>query len=311
MLVLALDTATPASTAALVEVTADGLTGVAERRTVDPRAHGEKLAPEIAAALAEAGARPADLGAIVAGLGPGPFTGLRVGLATAASMGQALNIPTYGVCSLDALGRAAGPGRVLIATDARRREVYFATYLDGARVVGPDVAKPADVAAIVLKAARSARPGPAAVTSSEILEAVTSIAGKEAAREAVRDLVSSSDDAADLAVITGMNAAGLAAITRGGATARALIAAADVAAPSPGTAPAGAIADRAAGEGALKYGDIFGIPVEEHLLYPPGAALVALAAARIREGAPGEALTPLYLRRPDAVEPAARKKVLA
>ena len=55
-------------------------------------------------------------------------------LATAASMGQALGIPTYGVCSLDALGRAAGPGRVLVATDARRREVYYATYLDGARI---------------------------------------------------------------------------------------------------------------------------------------------------------------------------------
>ena len=72
--------------------------------------------------------RPGDLAAIVAGLGPGPFTGLRVGLVTAASMGHALGIPTYGVCSLDALGRAAGPGRVLVATDARRREVYCATY---------------------------------------------------------------------------------------------------------------------------------------------------------------------------------------
>ncbi len=217
MLVLALDTATPASTAALVEVTADGLFGVAENRTVDPRAHGEKLAPEITAVLTDAGVRPRDLTAIVAGLGPGPFTGLRVGLATAASMGQALGIPTYGVCSLDALGLAAGPGRVLIATDARRREVYYATYADGVREFGPEVAKPADVT---------------------------------------------------------VNA------------------------------------DKAAGEGALKYGDVFGVPVQEHLLYPPGAALVAIAADRIREAAPSEILTPLYLRRPDAVEPAGRKPVL-
>jgi tRNA threonylcarbamoyl adenosine modification protein YeaZ len=217
VLVLALDTATPASTAALVEVTADGLTGIAERRTVDPRAHGEKLAPEIAATLAEAGVRPSDLTAIVAGTGPGPFTGLRVGLATAASMGQALHIPTYGVCSLDGLGRAAGPGRVLIATDARRREVYWATYVDGVRATGPDVGKPAEV-------------------TGEFT--------------------------------------------------------------------------RVAGEGGLKYGDQFGVPVEEHLLYPPGAALVALAADRIREGAPSEPLTPLYLRRPDAVEPSGRKSVL-
>src|SRR3954471_1062905 len=88
VLVLALDTATPASTAALVEVTDDGLRGVAERRTVDPRAHGELLAPQISATLAEAGVRLRDVGAIVAGLGPGPFTGLRVGLVTAASIGQ-------------------------------------------------------------------------------------------------------------------------------------------------------------------------------------------------------------------------------
>jgi tRNA threonylcarbamoyl adenosine modification protein YeaZ len=217
VLVLALDTATPASTAALVEVTADAVVGIAERRTVDPRAHGEKLAPEIAAILAEGGFRPADLGAIVAGLGPGPFTGLRVGLVTAASMAQVLGIPTYGVCSLDGLGRAAGPGRVLVATDARRKEVYFAIYADQIRQYGPEVAKPADV-------------------TGEF--------------------------------------------------------------------------DRVVGEGGLKYGDIFGVPVEEHLLYPPGAALVALAADRIRDGAPGEQLTPLYLRRPDAVEPTGRKTVL-
>jgi tRNA threonylcarbamoyl adenosine modification protein YeaZ len=217
VLVLALDTATPASTAALVEVTADGLRGVAERRTVDPRAHGEKLAPEIAATLAEAGVRPADLTAIVAGTGPGPYTGLRVGLATAVSMAQALGIPAYGVCSLDGLGRAAGPGRVLVATDARRREVYWATYVDGVRSFGPEVGKPAEV--------------------------------------------------------TGDY-------------------------------------ERVAGEGGLKYADTFGVPVEEHLLYPPGAALVALAAERIREAAPSEPLTPLYLRRPDAVEPAGRKPVL-
>ncbi|GAA1601352.1 tRNA (adenosine(37)-N6)-threonylcarbamoyltransferase complex dimerization subunit type 1 TsaB [Actinoplanes couchii] len=252
MLVLALDTATPASTAALVEVTADGLFGVTERRTVDPRAHGEKLAPEIAAVLADAGVRPRDLTAIVAGLGPGPFTGLRVGLATAASMGQALDIPTYGVCSLDALGRAAGPGRVLIATDARRREVYFGTYADGARVFGPEVAKPAEVAGIV-----------AAASGNDVATA----SGSDAAA------VTGNDQEAG-----GISLAGF--------------------------------VDRAAGEGALKYGDVFGLPVEEHLLYPPGAALVAIAAERIRAGAPSEILTPLYLRRPDAVEPTARKPVL-
>ncbi|MEV4346031.1 tRNA (adenosine(37)-N6)-threonylcarbamoyltransferase complex dimerization subunit type 1 TsaB [Actinoplanes sp. NPDC049596] len=284
MLVLALDTATPASTAALVEVTADRLIGVAERRTVDPRAHGEKLAPEIAATLAEAGARPGDLGAIVAGLGPGPFTGLRVGLATAESMGQALGIPAYGVCSLDGIGRAAGPGRVLVATDARRREVYFATYVDGVRLFGPEVAKPADVAEVlgqVYRRRTSQAAESAALSESEIIESATALAGADAAR--------------------------LAAVL-----ARAEI---DAVVDDPDEdraywAKKLRAFDRAAGEGALKYGDVFGVPVEEHLLYPPGAALVALAAERIRSGAPGEQLTPLYLRRPDAVEPAGRKPVL-
>jgi tRNA threonylcarbamoyl adenosine modification protein YeaZ len=303
VLVLALDTATPSSTAALVEVTADGLRGVAERRTVDPRAHGEKLAPEIEATLAEAGVRPGQLDAIVAGLGPGPFTGLRVGLATAASMGQALGIPTYGVCSLDGLGRAAGPGRVLVATDARRREVYFATYLDGVRVLGPDVARPAEVAAAIVRAGTatrsrartSAATDAAALAESETLEAATALAGADAARVAA---AIARAEAADLI---------------GQATAR------DGGVDLTGREPAERerhestvhdLVDRAAGEGALKYGDVFGVPVEEHLLYPPGAALVALAADRIRAGAPGEVLTPLYLRRPDAVEPAGRKPVL-
>jgi hypothetical protein len=68
--------------------------------------------------------------------------------------------------------------------------------------------------------------------------------------------------------------------------------------------------DRAVGEGALKYSEVLGLPIDGILLYPPGVALVALAADRIRAGAPGERLTPLYLRRPDAVVPAPPKHVL-
>jgi tRNA threonylcarbamoyl adenosine modification protein YeaZ len=275
VLVLALDTATPASSVALVKVTSDWMEGVVERRAVDPRAHGETLAPEIAETLAEAGVGPRDLAAIVAGTGPGPFTGLRVGLATAASMGQALGIPTYGVCSLDALGRAAGPGHVLVATDARRREVYFATYEDGVRTFGPEVARPADVASII--AARTTRPE--AIGESEIIEAATALAGPEGARQA-------------------------AAIARAEGTGRLR--------PDETLSheKSGRKLHRGAGEGVLKYVEIFRLPVEEHLLYPPPAALVALAAERIRAGEASEQLTPLYLRRPDAVEPAARKPVL-
>jgi len=150
VLVLGIDTATAATATAVVEVTADRVAVFAERAAEDPRAHGELLAPQIAAVLAAAGARPADLAAVVAGTGPGPFTGLRVGLVTAAAIGQALSIPTYGVCSLDGIAGAAGagPGRLLVATDARRQEVYWAGYeaAGGARVAGPAVDRPAVVA---------------------------------------------------------------------------------------------------------------------------------------------------------------------
>ena len=86
----------------------------------------------------------ADLDAVVVGCGPGPFTGLRVGMATGAAYGHALGIPVYGVCSLDAIGIDT-TGEVLVVTDARRREVYWARYRDGVRVDGPAVNAPADV----------------------------------------------------------------------------------------------------------------------------------------------------------------------
>jgi tRNA threonylcarbamoyl adenosine modification protein YeaZ len=139
-LVLAIDTATPAVTAGVV---ADGEL-VAERVTVDPRAHAERITPNVLGALADAGLSMTDLGAVVVGCGPGPFTGLRVGMATAAAYGHALGIPVYGVCSLDAIGGQT-TGETLVVTDARRREVYWARYRDGIRTGGPAVDAPASV----------------------------------------------------------------------------------------------------------------------------------------------------------------------
>ena len=81
---------------------------------------------------------------MVVGCGPGPFTGLRVGMATAAAYGHALGIPVHGVCSLDAIGGQT-TGETLVVTDARRREVYWARYRDGVRIDGPAVNAPADV----------------------------------------------------------------------------------------------------------------------------------------------------------------------
>ncbi|WP_244896071.1 tRNA (adenosine(37)-N6)-threonylcarbamoyltransferase complex dimerization subunit type 1 TsaB [Mycobacterium asiaticum] len=140
--VLALDTATPAVTAGIVRL--EDLATLAERVTVDARAHAERLTPNVIEALAAAGLTMADLDAVVVGCGPGPFTGLRAGMATAAAYGHALGIPVHGVCSLDGIGRLTS-GDTLVVTDARRREVYWARYRDGVRTDGPAVNAPADV----------------------------------------------------------------------------------------------------------------------------------------------------------------------
>ena len=231
MLVLVVDTSSAAVTAALVRVddriaderVADdpAVEVLAARVTVDSRAHGERLAPSIAECLRSTGQTAGDVSAVVGGVGPGPFTGLRVGLVTASVFADALGVPTYGVCSLDGIGamvsapRGVAPGRVLVAGDARRREVYWAVYVDGTRQGEPAVGKPADVATA---------------------------------------------------------AAGCAVM---------------------------------AGAGARLYADRLGLPLV-NWDYPSPVALVGAALDRLRRRAPAEPLTPLYLRRPDAVEPAPR-----
>lgn len=144
-MLLALDTSTPSVTAAVH----DGTRVLAEATVVDARRHGELLAGQVAQVLAEAGLTPQDLTAIAVGVGPGPFTGLRVGVVTALTLGLALGLPVHGVCSLDALARrAVVDGPFVVATDARRREVYWARYsAEGARVGLAAVSKPADLAA--------------------------------------------------------------------------------------------------------------------------------------------------------------------
>jgi tRNA threonylcarbamoyl adenosine modification protein YeaZ len=142
--ILAIDTATPAVMAGIVRHGGDSIDVLAERITIDARAHAEQLTPNVLAALDDAGITVNELNSVVVGCGPGPFTGLRVGMATAAAYGQALGLPVYGVCSLDAIGIDTA-GDVLVVTDARRREVYWARYHDGLRTEGPAVDAPADV----------------------------------------------------------------------------------------------------------------------------------------------------------------------
>ena len=214
MLTLAIDTSSAAVSCAVARVDADGtVTVLSQRRVVDARAHAEQLVPSITACLAGAGVGVDALEAIVAGTGPGPFTGLRVGLMTAAAIADARNLPAYGVCSLDAI--AAGR-TLVVAGDARRREVYWATYVDGRRTQGPSVDRPADVPTY-----------------------------------------------------------GFAAM---------------------------------AGAGARLYRNILTLDLLDDD-FPDLAAMVTLATDRILAQAPTEPLTPLYLRRPDAVAPSEYKAV--
>lgn len=144
MLLLAVDTATPAVTAALH----DGTSVVAQESQVDARRHGELLLPAVDRVLAAAGLKLDAVTDVVVGVGPGPYTGLRVGLVTAATFGSALGVPVHGLCSLDGLAYAAGlDGPFVVATDARRKEVYWARYDDArTRVTEPAVDRPADIA---------------------------------------------------------------------------------------------------------------------------------------------------------------------
>ena len=224
MLVLGIDTSTPAVQVGVVEIGPDG-----SRRTraawsdVDGRRHGEVLAAGVRAGLAEAGVPRGELDAVAVGLGPGPFTGLRVGIVTAAALSDALGVPAYGVCSLDALGE----GPRIAVTDARRREVYWAEYDAAGRVDGPHVERPA------------------------------ALAERLAQRDGVPPVV---------------------------------------------------------GAGALLHAEVLGLEptgLEAGPLYPDGSALARLVAERALRGEPGDPLTPLYLRRPDAEEPTATKSVLA
>ena len=129
---------------------------LARSSTTETNTHAEVLAPAVQQVMREANVTAADLGAVVAGVGPGPFTGLRAGLATARSLAFAWGLDVHGVMSLDAIAHPAaedawrrGVDEFVVATDARRREVYWAHYshVGGQfqRLHGPFVTAPADI----------------------------------------------------------------------------------------------------------------------------------------------------------------------
>ena len=127
----------------------DGL-DYAVRDLSDTRSHVEQLMPQIEALLSDQGLALADVVRIGVGVGPGPFTGLRVGIATAQTLGIALGIPVKGVCSLDVVAREyAGDAEFVAVIDARRKELYWARYsAAGERLGDPQVSAPADVPAL-------------------------------------------------------------------------------------------------------------------------------------------------------------------
>lgn len=155
-MLLALDTSTSAVTVAVLALDG-GL--VADASVLDPRGTTELLAPLVERVLADAGTTAGELTLVACGTGPGPFTGLRVGIVTALTLGHALGIPVLGVPSHDAIAHEwyldGGEGRLLVATDARRKEVYSSVYaaagpgdedhLPWQRLDGPQVCRAAEL----------------------------------------------------------------------------------------------------------------------------------------------------------------------
>lgn len=152
VLILAIDTSAIASAALL---TGEGET-LASFATADTRSHAEVLAPGIQDLLQQTGVSGTQIDALVVGVGPGPFTGLRSGIATARTLAFAWNKPLHGVMSLDAIALdaaldawRAGVDEFVVATDARRKEVYWAHYRSTGGTPelldGPHVTSPAEV----------------------------------------------------------------------------------------------------------------------------------------------------------------------
>ena len=127
-MILAIDTSVGTS----VALVGDGI--VAEAGTLDTRSHAEHVGVFIERVLTDADVRPSQVTAVVAGLGPGPFTGLRVGIAAAIAFSVGGDIPLYGVPSHDAV--AVGRGNCTVVTDVRRRELAWTSYRDGVAIGG-------------------------------------------------------------------------------------------------------------------------------------------------------------------------------
>jgi len=137
---LAIDTSTSRTIVGVI----DGDSVLFEKFHEGATDHGRALSELVAQAL-KVSAPPQQ---VVVGMGPGPFTGLRVGISFAHTFGLARNILVFGVCSLDAI--EIKEDEYTVAIDARRKEIYWARYKDGVRIEGPAVSKPAEVNGFII-----------------------------------------------------------------------------------------------------------------------------------------------------------------
>lgn len=137
---LTIDTATAQTIVGLL----DGDTVIFSEAHDGATDHGRAVSDLVSRALA-AGPAPDQ---VIVGMGPGPFTGLRVGIAFAQSFALSRQIPVIGICSLDAI--AIDDESYIAAIDARRKEIYWARYQGGQRVDGPSVSKPEEVEGFVI-----------------------------------------------------------------------------------------------------------------------------------------------------------------
>ena len=133
---LAIDTSTSRTSVAIIEDGSILWSGHRDGATE----HGPALP-----SLGQEGIKGFAINEVVVGMGPGPFTGLRVGIAFAQSFALARAISVRGVCSLDAIAAQVSEKDFIVTVDARRKEVYWARYKDGVRVGEPAVSFPADV----------------------------------------------------------------------------------------------------------------------------------------------------------------------
>lgn len=145
MIILGLDTCLDACSAAVLE------DGAVRAQASHPmaRGHQEAIAPLVAEVMAQAGLAFSDLDRIGVTIGPGSFTGLRVGLAFAKGLGAALGRPVVGVGTLSALAEPQGPGLVFAAIDARRDQIYLQAFAGGRPLMAPDALEAATAAARV------------------------------------------------------------------------------------------------------------------------------------------------------------------